>query len=1384
MDFAPGDVVESMVLALAERGEYLPLLEVLVIIDNLLDLLATAHDRQIIYNDVDAKHLFWDRDAYRLKVIDWGNAVFTDETGALPTATRGSDIFQCGELLYFILTGGNRLITESESVDTFYVNFGPDTERIPTRLQSILTHAVHRDPRRRYGTIPELRTALTEFRLPLERERNEIVSHVRRRVRSTASKEELEELAATLQTALEMDPGYPDARALQDEIDFFLNQIKVHADLDAIRIYLESGNWSRAQALLSELLPEAGPTNEQLIRFLIEATTTLETLRVSPPPAGFLAALDALFQREHATAGLVLLTTPEDRTGAQQAQWLLAEQLATLVSEVTLLRPHLVRLRHDLLRVDGANDVIALLDQVDEHLAMVPLSGVTGLQVMYQQVAALLAQFEERLDGLSGVRTQHEQEASLSTAIRGQRAAHEIVQRLDLVAHHIFENPAYAGELLQHAAAADPTSPHFDTLRDYIDEVNQAVLALGQFKPHNDGANLAAWFESVQDFLQPYLEDLSDQKLHAAAAALHQSAQNWQTVLSYLALGRRQPTIDLLAQAADEIRPFNAHIAGWCNTLAARVEEAHLVERLSPNEQLGDALINGWRAWDEGKGLQAAEFARQASELATSDGERLAVQRLQSLSDLLESWLADDGPQSVERTDQAETEALAVLLSEEEHERQTFAEQMPNTATYLRAMGRGIVAYMQQSSSAGWRALYMHYVLRGVLALLDNQFEEADFWCEVATNAYEDAQIHRAYQVLDRGLTTKRLVQKAEVAFNAVTGPDDLGDLRPTLNAPLAGQVLTGLAQAVQEINDAVRSWSDGEFHTALQALNTAQQGVQTAVDSAGLQIDSFVSWLAGLRDTAEQLHQMRLKLEQEALTTSTGVDPEIGGIHRRIVSLTLDHLGPDYAHQVRQWEDMYQAVLETYSTRRLTRREKLAAFERHFSSLFITKHPLYPLFRHWEEVTQQLPVDVVEDDVIPVEEGADRGEELPDEDHPAYLEGDGTLDKVIPQPIPKADSAGELPWNWIIAIGVILLLVAVGLGILRAAGGGSGTDDENDPAPAGAGDTSSDDMSPGDSAGADDFDEIEGSDNGQVADPPPIPSGEDDEDQPPGAVSVSEEAPDPALLPPVEAQQTAVSPTDAPPSPVPPTPRPTTAVPPTPITPTVAPTEVVSPTAVPTTAPSSPPPTPAPASTAPRNLLGDIVALPAGLRTWPTSVITPGDADGIWVISTTDAPDNTVTIELSPEILSELFQPGAASAFARVDVTFLLSDTGLVSSPLDTVTIGLGAENDDGERESAQVQIVLESGLLRYGIDRNGDFSGTEAPSGNAQEIRLSVRRGNTLTLDYFLDDSELPGTPLIVFPQGEPVTLILYVSGRDVAIEISEFDIDYDISSGDELP
>src|SRR5688572_18032103 len=62
-----GLIIADLVAELAAAGERMPELEMLVVVDSALDLLRTAHVKDIVYNDVDARHLFWSREIYRLK---------------------------------------------------------------------------------------------------------------------------------------------------------------------------------------------------------------------------------------------------------------------------------------------------------------------------------------------------------------------------------------------------------------------------------------------------------------------------------------------------------------------------------------------------------------------------------------------------------------------------------------------------------------------------------------------------------------------------------------------------------------------------------------------------------------------------------------------------------------------------------------------------------------------------------------------------------------------------------------------------------------------------------------------------------------------------------------------------------------------------------------------------------------------------------------------------------------------------------------------------------------------------------------------------------------------------------------------------------------------
>ena len=309
MERAEGTIVADLVSELAQRGERMPELEMLTVIDSLLDLLHQAHAHDIVYNDVDAKHLFWDRENYRLKVIDWGNAIFLegDEVTA-QGISRQTDIFQVGELLYSILTGGGRIDIPRDAGEDFRVSFGHDSERIHSRLQALVSRAVHPNPRLRYASIVELRKDLNDYRNPMERERNAVIGRVVDRLRRELSKDELNGLFKALEPALAMDPGYPPSRQALSEIQNRQNDLEVDADLDAARIYMESGNWARAVTVFDELRARARGDHAALVGLMLDWARILVDSKVRPTPPVIYDAVILLFdgQTDQAARGLMI----------------------------------------------------------------------------------------------------------------------------------------------------------------------------------------------------------------------------------------------------------------------------------------------------------------------------------------------------------------------------------------------------------------------------------------------------------------------------------------------------------------------------------------------------------------------------------------------------------------------------------------------------------------------------------------------------------------------------------------------------------------------------------------------------------------------------------------------------------------------------------------------------------------------------------------------------------------------------------------------------------------------------------------------------------------------------------------------------------------------
>ena len=449
MERATGMIVADTVLTLARNDDRLPRLEMLVILDSLLDLLIAAHEKDIVYNDVDAKHLFWSRESYRLKVIDWGNAVFLEGDEITPQGiSRQTDIFQVGELLYFILTGGRRVELPRDAGPEFLVDFGADAEAVPNALQTVVSKALHPNQSLRYRTLKDLRRDLADLRRILERERDTAVNHVLERLRRDLSKTELRSLTNTLESAFQLDPGYPEARQAQTEIDDRLRDLEVSADLDAVKIYMTGGNWARAADLLNELRDKAGPNTTALVELLLDCTMLMLEAELETASNGITDAVGMLFDGHMVRAAHTLLTqdTPDDR--AWRYQWLMAERISSRVPEILLLRPNLYRLElalNDLVG-DGVNinDARDLLAEINDLLGQIPGGDGTNLAELrdaYRAVVDKLSTLNQLLSTVMVQQRLSNRRLPLSSLDRATNAAMALADNMHVIGKQAAASP-------------------------------------------------------------------------------------------------------------------------------------------------------------------------------------------------------------------------------------------------------------------------------------------------------------------------------------------------------------------------------------------------------------------------------------------------------------------------------------------------------------------------------------------------------------------------------------------------------------------------------------------------------------------------------------------------------------------------------------------------------------------------------------------------------------------------------------------------------------------------------------------------------------------------------------------------------------------------------
>jgi hypothetical protein len=968
MERGQGIILADLVRELAQRGERLPELEMLVIFDNLLDLLQTAHSRDIVYNDVDAKHLFWDRENYRLKLIDWGNAVFLEGDEMTPQGvSRQSDIYQAGELLYFIVSGGGRADTPRDAGEDFLVNFGADAERVSPRLQAIISRAVHPNIKLRYKTITDLRRALTEYRDPMERERNTILGRITDRLRQDRSKDELQGLLDMIAPVLAADPGHPPTRSLYAEIQARLRDLEVEADLDAARIYLESGSWARAVDLLDELRQKARGELRGLIDLLLDFARTMFEARLPGTPPAVLDALAFLFEGMNLEGAHHLLVTPAPDERTRGIQWLLAERITAHTPDVLLLRPNLYRLEttFNALAAEGlpVTEIRAVLAEINatlDRLAASTSASLIELRDGYRSVVDGLTALSTLIDTLSRQPNMAERKLPFSALERSMNAAMTLADHMHVIGRQATASPRDALNALDSSRSIDPTNPIWDGVARMLNGLYELLGSYQTYVPAADGSDLAEWLVSTRRDLQPFRERLFDDLLANMIAGLEAAGEAWAAYAETTIQGDRAASIDALTEAINSITTISPTLAGWLNQVRTIITNAGYVERHALYGGLGRALADGWESFDRGRLPDAERLGQQAYEIARTDAQRFAASRLRDVSMLARAWIERNVVNNFRSTQAGLVELEKLYTPDELAQRDHFAAQMPSKDTYLKAMGKGLVELFSRRSTAAPRILFINFILLGVLDAHEGQLEDADFWKEAAIRTLgEYAARHPMTRTLSEFIDRRRDLLAAAELLNNITNPAALGRLeeaRKHLDDSPQARTLAAGVHSLRELEAAVRDWSDGEFRAAGIKIENAINALSELEQAAQITLTHYRAWLMELQAGAAELHNQSRQLQSAIDSRPERPTEVLRMAHRRMVEVTARLLGDSNAATVRGWRDTYEQFLAIYGDHTIRRSEKLNRFNQAFRAMFIDRHPAYPLYRHWYDLTDSAP--------------------------------------------------------------------------------------------------------------------------------------------------------------------------------------------------------------------------------------------------------------------------------------------------------------------------------------------------------------------------------------------------------------------------------------------
>ncbi|MCU0496357.1 MAG: hypothetical protein MUF87_03280 [Anaerolineae bacterium] len=1344
---AEGLIIADEVLRLAAQGDRLPQLEMLVIVDRLLDLLHTAHLREIVYNDVDAKHLFWDRDHYRLKVIDWGNTVFLEGDEITPQGiSRQSDIFQAGELLYFMVTGGKRPDVPRDADADFRLDFGEDSDQVPARLQTIISRALHPNKRLRYQFVTEIRRDLGEYRGLLERERDASLTRIAERLRRNLSKSDLQSLTTALEQAILPDPGYPPAKQIRKEIHDRLQDLAVAANLDAVRIYLESGNWAHAIDILEELREQAGPQTSSRVHLLSEiGLLLLDALPEGQTPPAIGEAIGLLFDGELSEAAYLLLTDPHQDGAIRKLQWLLAERISANVPEILLLRPNLYRielaiaaLTQEGIALQEGRALIGEVNQLLDH----PQETLAALRDQYRTVVDRLNLLNTLLSTVSVQHTLSERKLPLSALERAFNAAMALADNIHIIGKQAATSPRDAIAALDNNRQIDPLSRFWDEISHLLDRLYKVLQSYQTFVPAADGSDLELWFKRTEGELQGFQRNLFDDLISSMVDGVKTAGVAWETYAAATLQGDRGGALIALGKAIDGINALSPTLSGWLNQVRGIIETTQYIERHALYGGLGRALADGWEAFDRSRLADAERLGQHAYEIARSEGERFAAQRLRELSRLTRDWVERNAALNAGRTKETLKAIEALYRPDEIKARDHFNAQMPSKETYLKAVNRGLIEVFSRHSTAAPRLLAANYVLLGTLDAHEDLLEDTAFWREAALRTLgEGGARHLIVRTLDDFTDRRRDLKRISDLLNSLHSPQSLAQLekiRRLVEENPQAKTVSGAILSVREFELAIRDWAEGEFRPAGLKLENALKGVQEAEQTADIPLSHYREWLTRLGQGAAELTVAARSLRQAIERRPDQPDPTIRDAHHKIAQVSIELVGPEIAANLMQWRDTYERFLAVYVDQNLRRTQRLERFNELFRAMFIDRQPAYPIYRHWFELTQRAP----EYPAPPTDEPTPRLQEGVNEveiESPKPFERSKYLDPEGPPP-------ARISLRLVIGIGVVVLLVIAIIGILIVTNNRS-----TDNPLIGLALTISATPTPTD---------------GIALTPTPTDA---------IAAVLTDEITPTETTPPVEIDL--ITPTRF----LSATPDPSTATPTLtatlePPTATLTPTETFTPSITPTITPTPTATLPTQGLQGAQNLLELIPNLQTDEITWTPEQFSLGTRGEFWRLGEGgDTPGSEIQIFYGPEVFNRFYGNNAPSRLRWTQATMSLL-TANPTLPAEEVYFGLGLRHADQEALQVGLYIQVQSLTVINVYQRIGDegeltFVSQQAVNFVTARLRLDrdLNSGNiTLTLN-----GNPIGNPIPLGTGDAPLLPMLFVQDGGVVVSVTDWQV-----------